>query len=171
MGKPINTKPSGCVTTSSNCVVWQGPDISFLDLCTGDTVSDVIAALADKVCLLLNYTDSNNYDVSELDLVTPPVNYMELLQTIIDEIVALKNVSPSSTEVTACCPNEYQVPVNAYFQAPPIGAPTVTNLDDYVSIIATAVASQASYIASLQAQISTQQADISTLQAQIQSLL
>ena len=126
MGKPINTKPSGCVTTSSNCVVWQGPDISFLDLCTGDTVSDVIVALADKVCLLLNYTDSNNYDVSELDLVTPPVNYMELLQTIIDEIVALKNVSPSSTAVTACCPNEYQVPVNAYFQAPPIGAPTVT---------------------------------------------
>ncbi len=58
MGKPINTKPSGCVTTSSNCVVWQGPDISFLDLCTGDTVSDVIVALADKVCLLLNYTDS-----------------------------------------------------------------------------------------------------------------
>ena len=41
-----STQP--CSPLSSNCVVWQGPDIPCIDICNGDTVSDVIANLGQK---------------------------------------------------------------------------------------------------------------------------
>ena len=49
---PSNTggKTNGCDPTSSNCVVWQGPNLDCIGLCTGDTVSTVIAKLAEKLC-------------------------------------------------------------------------------------------------------------------------
>jgi len=48
-----NSGPVPCNNISSNCVVWQGPDIPCIELCTGDTVSDVVAALAQKLCDLV----------------------------------------------------------------------------------------------------------------------
>ena len=50
----------GCSPVSSNCVVWQGPNISCINLCTGDSVSDVVYKLGMEVCALqaqLNLTD------------------------------------------------------------------------------------------------------------------
>ena len=41
---------NGCNNISSNCVIWQGPDISCVNLCNGDTVSEVVAKLATKLC-------------------------------------------------------------------------------------------------------------------------
>ena len=41
---------NGCNNISSNCVIWQGPDISCINLCNGDTVSEVVAKLATKLC-------------------------------------------------------------------------------------------------------------------------
>ena len=40
---------NGCDSTSSNCVVWQGPDLTCVDVCNGDTVSDIIAKLCDII--------------------------------------------------------------------------------------------------------------------------
>ena len=45
-GVPTNSryaKDRGCNPVSSNCVVWQGPDLACIDLCKGDTVSNVVA--------------------------------------------------------------------------------------------------------------------------------
>lgn len=166
MGKPINTKPTGCVTTSSNCVVWQGPDISFLDLCTGDTVSDVIAGLADNICLLLNYTNVGNYDTSQISTVFP-TDYIALLQLIIDQIELLKDSSPSAPAVTACCPDQFQVATNAFFQGSPSGLPTTDDLVSYTKAIADIVAAQNAKITQLQTNISTLQATVISLQSQI----
>ena len=44
--KPLNLDNSPCSPTSSNCVIWQGPDLACIKLCKGDTVSDVVAKLA-----------------------------------------------------------------------------------------------------------------------------
>ena len=52
--KPLNLDNSPCSPISSNCVVWQGPDISCLNLCTGDTISDVVAAMATELCTILD---------------------------------------------------------------------------------------------------------------------
>ena len=40
---------NGCDNISSNCVIWQGPDIACIDLCSGDTISEVTKKIADKV--------------------------------------------------------------------------------------------------------------------------
>ena len=46
---------NGCGTsTSSNCVIWQGPDIPCLNLCNGDTVSSVIAKMGESLCDVVN---------------------------------------------------------------------------------------------------------------------
>jgi len=49
-----NDKKKGCITTSSECVIWQGPSIECIDLCTGDSISTVVATLANELCALLN---------------------------------------------------------------------------------------------------------------------
>lgn len=58
-----NAAEQGCSPVSSNCVVWQGPNISCLNLCTGDTVSDVVYKVAVQLCTL-----KNELDLSDLDL-------------------------------------------------------------------------------------------------------
>jgi len=47
-----NTAEQGCVPVSSNCVVWQGPNLACLNLCNGDTVSDVVYKVAEKLCTI-----------------------------------------------------------------------------------------------------------------------
>ena len=64
MGKPTNTKNNGCAVTTSNCVVWQGPDLCCINLCEGDSISEVIDALAKKICALFEILDPAVYDVS-----------------------------------------------------------------------------------------------------------
>ena len=58
-----NTAEQGCSPVSSNCVVWQGPDIPCLNLCNGDTVSDVVYKVAVQLC-----TIKDELNLSALDL-------------------------------------------------------------------------------------------------------
>mgnify|MGYP003670327522 FL=1 len=62
--KPLNLDNSPCSPISSNCVVWQGPDISCINLCTGDTVSDVVSAMAKELCTILDSLKVTNYDLT-----------------------------------------------------------------------------------------------------------
>ena len=39
-----------CSPISSNCVIWQGPNISCINLCKGDSVSDIVYKLAVELC-------------------------------------------------------------------------------------------------------------------------
>ena len=39
---PLSTgNTQGCKPISSNCVVWQGPDLNCINVCNGDTISIV----------------------------------------------------------------------------------------------------------------------------------
>jgi hypothetical protein len=58
-----NTADQGCSPVSSNCVIWQGPSLSCINLCNGDTVSDVVYKLAVELCDL-----KDQLDLSDLDL-------------------------------------------------------------------------------------------------------
>ena len=50
---PTNANnPQNCDPISSNCVIWQGPDIECVNICNGDTVSTVVAAMANLLCQL-----------------------------------------------------------------------------------------------------------------------
>lgn len=58
-----NTAEQGCSPVSSNCVVWQGPSLSCINLCNGDTISDVVYKIATNLCAI-----QSAYDLSQLDL-------------------------------------------------------------------------------------------------------
>jgi hypothetical protein len=83
------TSTAPCSNISSNCVIWQGPNIPCIDLCTGDTVSDVIAALAQQLCDLV--IPEPNLDGLDLLCTLPagqsqPDTVKDVLQFIIDYI-------------------------------------------------------------------------------------
>lgn len=53
--KPLNQSFSKSdLLVSSNTVVWQGPDIPCIELCTGDTVSTVVAKIAEHMCKMVS---------------------------------------------------------------------------------------------------------------------
>lgn len=83
---------NGCDNISSNCVVWQGPDIACIDLCTGDTITDVTAKLATKVCDLITDGVDANPDLTGLDLTClniqgqTPTTLVPVLQEMVNKI-------------------------------------------------------------------------------------
>lgn len=66
--KPVksNTAEQGCIPVSSNCVVWQGPNIACLNLCTGDSVSDVVYKVAEQLCILKSSLNISDVDLDQL---------------------------------------------------------------------------------------------------------
>ena len=90
---PTNNGSSApCDPISSNCVIWQGPDIPCINLCNGDTISEVIAKLAQELCDIIEATCDCNPDLAELSLqcIPPPAqenpNLAQYLNSIIDYI-------------------------------------------------------------------------------------
>lgn len=59
-----NTADSGCSPVSSNCVIWQGPAIACINLCNGDSVSDVVYKLATELCGLQTQLNVSDLDFS-----------------------------------------------------------------------------------------------------------
>lgn len=59
-----NTAGQGCIPVSSDCVLWQGPNIPCLNLCNGDTVSSVVYKVAEKLCLIKDELDLSDLDLS-----------------------------------------------------------------------------------------------------------
>ena len=59
-----NTADKGCAPVSSNCVIWQGPSLSCINLCNGDTISDVVYKLAVELCDLQAHLDLSDLDLS-----------------------------------------------------------------------------------------------------------
>ena len=89
---------NGCDNISSNCVIWQGPDISCLALCSGDTISEVTSKLATKVCDLITNGVTANPSLVGLDLKclniagTTPTTLVPVLQAMVTQI-CLNNTS------------------------------------------------------------------------------
>ena len=82
--KPLNLDNSQCSPVSSNCVIWQGPNIDCIDLCTGDSISTVVYKLATELCEIMNQLDLTNLDLACLKVGTnPPETFSELIQLLI----------------------------------------------------------------------------------------
>lgn len=58
-----NNKYTTPKSLSSNDVMWNGPDLGCIGLCTNDTISDVQAKIAIKLCEFME-----EFDLSEIDL-------------------------------------------------------------------------------------------------------
>lgn len=168
MGKPNNTKPAGCVTTSSNCVIWQGPDIDFLDLCKGDSISVVMKQFADKICLLQNMLSPNSYDFGCLDDSNcGPKTFIDLFQLVLDKVCELNTSEASQTTTTSSTAVEnYELAVATCFQYNGV----VQTLPDYLTEMGqficqqnTVIQTQTNAIAQLNLQVTNMQAQLDLL--------
>lgn len=97
--KPLNADSQSCDPISSNCVIWQGPDISCISLCKGDTVSTVVAKLATELCTVMDTLNITNYDLSCFNLTScAPKDFEALIQFLIERVCKLENC-------TGCIPD------------------------------------------------------------------
>jgi hypothetical protein len=106
--KPLNLDNSPCSPTSSNCVIWQGPNIPCIKLCTGDTVSDVIFKLATELCTIIEQLNVSNYDLSCFaSTACPPADFQALIQFLINQICEAQGITVNTTKSTSAstCPD------------------------------------------------------------------
>src|ERR1035437_9329377 len=99
-----DTNQAGCTPVSSNCVIWTGPDIPCIQLCKGDSISDVTAKLAQQLCDLLTQVNITNFSTALLcfDPICPVLTNLEdLINFIINELCVIKNL-PSPTPSSGC---------------------------------------------------------------------
>ena len=97
--KPLNADDPGCNYTTSNCVIWQGPDIPCIHLCKGDTVSDVVYKMATELCTILDILKVDAYDLSCFNLTScKPADFQQLFQFVLGRICQLE-------QCTGCIPN------------------------------------------------------------------
>lgn len=63
--KARNSNTSGCVTTiPSSCIPWSGPSLPALGIKTGDSITDVEWAIANKVLCIEKELDVTDLDIS-----------------------------------------------------------------------------------------------------------
>lgn len=136
---PINNgETSPCSNISSNCVVWQGPDIPCIGLCHGDTISDVIAKLAEQLCDLTDGIVAAEPDLSGLNLLcvlpsgqTAPDTVSDTMQLIIDYVCDINQSSTSLPIVS--------LPNCLHYDDPAGNAVLALPLDDYAALVANKV--------------------------------
>lgn len=92
-----NTADQGCSPVSSNCVIWQGPNLSCINLCKGDTVSDVVYKLATEVCAVMGNVGLSDLDLSQLVQVCsatpePAKTLAAVLDLLITKVVCLADI-------------------------------------------------------------------------------
>jgi len=149
--KPLNLDNKPCSPISSNCVVWQGPDISCINICKGDTVSDVVAALATELCTILDQTNVSNYDLTCLGITTcGPKDFQALIQLLIDKICENQGVTTDVPRTDATCPDCVVTVAECFVE----NNQTTMQLVDYVQMIANKVCSLVTQISFLSSQIS-----------------
>jgi hypothetical protein len=160
--KPLNLDNKPCSPISSNCVIWQGPNIPCIKLCTGDTVSDVVGKLATELCTVLDTLNVTNYDLSCFNLVAcGPNDFQALIQFLIEQICALQpaNVGTATIDTTK---SEALVTVAPCFV---VGTTTVMTVSQYAQAIGIKVCSLVSEIAALNASVTNLDIRVTALES------
>lgn len=163
---PINNgDTSPCSHISSNCVLWQGPDIPCIGLCHGDTVSDVIAKLAEQLCDLIDGATSSEPNLSGLDLLcvlpegqTAPDTVADTMQLIIDHVCNIQGSPEYSLPIISLPACLYYTPEGRVDQV------TQLPLDEYAELLATEICDILSSIELINAAILNHETRIVTLE-------
>ena len=135
--KPLNLDNRPCSPISSNCVIWQGPDIPCIKLCAGDTVSDVVFKLATELCIIMDQLNVTNYDLSCLGINScPPEDFHALIQLLIDKVCEANGVTVTPDKASGC-PDCVVSVADCFVE----GTQTTMQLVDYVQMIANRVCS------------------------------
>jgi len=165
--KPLNYDNSPCSPISSNCVIWQGPDIPCIKLCAGDTISDVVFKLATELCTVLDTLNVTNYDLSCFNLVAcGPNDFQALIQFLIERICALQTeVDALGDPVNNTTNTTKSDPLITVADCFVVGGVTVMTVSQYAQAIGTKVCSLVTEISILQNQISSLDARVTALES------
>ena len=87
-----NTSGPGCVPNSSDCIIWQGPNIPCINLCTGDSITDVTYKIAEKLCAVQSAYNLDSLQLNDLatfctTIAGPPTGTNKTLLSVLDYIV------------------------------------------------------------------------------------
>jgi len=133
--KPLNLDNKPCSPISSSCVIWQGPDIECINLCKGDTVSSVVAALADELCCVLTTLNVNSYDLSCFNInQSKPEDFKAFMQFLLEKICTIEGLDHNTVleQSSGDCPTGCVVTVATPFQT---SESKTMNLVDYTLAI------------------------------------
>jgi len=132
--KPLNFDNSPCSPTSSNCVIWSGPDLPCISLCQGDNITNVVEKLAIELCNVLDTLNINSYDLECFNLVNcAPQTFQDLINFLIAKVCELENIP-----VTPVVPDSGDCPSNCIVEVAPCfveGGITTMSLTNYVLAI------------------------------------
>ena len=160
-------KNRGCDPMSSNCVIWQGPDIECIDLCKGDSISEVVYKLATELCTLLETFNINNFDLSCFDLAEcAPDDFTGLINLLIERICVLEGIDPSESSASPDCPDDCIVDIcqDFYYQNPQGDTVKTMTLTNYVLAIGNRVCQLIGQIGTINNTLSDHEARISGLE-------
>ncbi len=99
---------SGCPEAlSSNCVVWTGDNIPCLDISYGDRISEVVCAIANKICNICKDIDMSQLDLSCLIDICEGCpedrSVKTILQLLLDNQCKLHDLITGSSDDGTCC--------------------------------------------------------------------
>jgi hypothetical protein len=158
---------NGCDNISSNCVIWQGPDIACINLCSGDSVSEVVSKLATEVCTLITSGVTANPNLTGLDLTclnipgTTPTQIVPVLQAMVVQICANTN---SKVQPAAGLPI-MTLPVCLQYNDAGGNPVTQLPLDQFATRIANQVCLNLSAINIIQSTLTSYNTRLNTLEA------
>jgi hypothetical protein len=155
MGVPVTSNYSNrdnCPKISTACVIWQGPDIPCIDLCSGDAVDEVVFKLATLLCDV----SQGIIDVSSIEFsclvasgTANPSNLIEALQLIINNLCTLNSNVGTIAESTGkpggtgtggtTTTGAIQLPECLFFENEDGDLVTALPVDQYVSYLAATI--------------------------------
>lgn len=99
ISRPLDHRKKNCVVLSSQCVIWDGPDIPCINLCHGDSVEKVIYELATELCRILDLLNISTLDLSCFyENGCGPTDVNQLLQFILNKLCELSEDLEDLTE-------------------------------------------------------------------------
>ena len=171
--KPLNLNDQGCSPISSNCVIWQGPDIPCINLCKGDTITDVVYKLATELCTIIDELDISGYDLTCLNLGTAtPESFQALIQYLITRLCETPSGSNNIPTDSiggfggGSCPDNCFVDIASCFYYTNEFGDQVTSmlLTDYVNTIGNRLCTLVSAITQIQATLANHETRITILE-------
>jgi hypothetical protein len=170
MALPIKPKDTqdGCNPISSNCVIWQGPDIACINLCNGDSVSDVVAKLAEELCTIADQLNISLLDLSCFGAISPtPTDFRGVIQLLINNICNIEDGATGGTGGTQTgCPDNCLVNVASCLQTTDALGNLITELPlrDYLLLIGNRVCTIVSQTNTLSSAVTSLQNSVTNIE-------
>jgi len=171
-----SSEKENCSPVSSNCVEWQGPFIQCINHCKGDSVSDIVYKLSEKVCNIEGGTTISDVNLTCIlnacdSLEAPDGTLGSVLQTIVDGVCcSITSLSQETANLTARTSNLYNepslvLPTNFQYVEPSTGLPVARlPLNEFASNTASNASTLKTIVNTHTVQISNQEMRVQTLE-------